>query len=718
MTAARLLGTTALLNLMWGTTAFAVSATQPRLIEQGHRVDTISQLGAGHLAITDLDGDGVQEVVFQGYVGFSPFPSQKSVIAILKRQPDGSFGILDNETILESPTRTVRMLAWSQAGDPRIIAVDAGGIVGEYADVPLRERRTFPIVENAFSAAIGDVDADGNDDLVVVTQTGLHTYALASGQLLRSLAVSGNEAVALAQLDADPALEIILGGGTPGLILDGATHAIDWQYADGFGYHLAVGRFGADPADQWVGTQAPSSFTLFGSSPWSTLWSKTLAQSIDTVGAATLDASGRDWLLIGDASWGSLRAFDGVDQQERLQISNGGGGVGAVAGVDFDRDGLDDIVFAASYVSGFNHALAVADGQTGSLRWTFYPNETPYTSTALGDVDGDGRIELVAAARHDGGGTGAISIFDAETGQRKWRTAEGQLPPGYPLAISTSRIELVARPSMGGMDIVLAGSLYHSGKLLVVDGKTKEVRLDVSGYLGGTLQSRAIRDMALLDYDQDGTADFLLALQGNTGALTVLSGVDGSTLWTSAAMGSGGTSALIGVFFIDGTSAGADTQLVAVMSNSLRSFSASTGLLNWILPVYSDGALYVPSGVEGPEIAVFSSGGYLQFFSAATLAPLRQYSLPSPLRAMTLLDDDARSMLAASGGALRVFDGTTGLTRVTSDSLTPFPETGGRLAVHSQGDGSWQIASGTQVALYRHRLELREAIFGDGFDGL
>jgi outer membrane protein assembly factor BamB len=718
MTAAGLLGTAALLNLMCGTAAIAGTAGQPHFVEQGHRIDTISQLGTGQFAVVDLDGDGIPEVVFQGYVGFSPFPNEKAIIGILKRQPDGSFDILDNETVVESPMRTARMLAWSQAGEPRVIAVGMDGVAREYTGLPLRERRTFSIADAALSAAIGDVDADGNDELVVVSHTGVRTYALASGHLLRSLAVSGNESVALAQLDADPALEIILGGGSPGLVVDGATHATDWQHAESFGYLLAAGRFGADSVDQWVGAQAPPRFTLFGSTPWAALWSKTMGASIDAVGAATLDADGRHSLLIADSDWGSLHIFDGITQQERLQIPNGAAGVAAAKGVDFDRDGLDDIVFAGRYVSGSNRALTVADGQTGHLRWAFYPNEAPYTSTALGDVDGDGRIELVAAARHDGGGTGAISIFDAETGQRKWRTAQGQLPPNYPLAISTSRIELIPRPSTGGMDIVLAGSQYYSGKLLVIDGRTKEVRLDVSGYMGGTLQSRGIRDMNLVDYDQDGTVDFLVALQGNTGALAVLSGVDGRTLWTSAALGSGGTSWVIGVFHIEDATAEADTQLVAVMTDSLRSFSASTGLLNWVLPVYSHGAVYVPSGIDGPEIATFTNGGYLQFFSATTLAPVRQFMLPSPVRAVTVLEDDARSMLAASGGALRVFDGTTGLTRVLSEPLTPFPETDGRLAVNAQGDGLWQIASGTQIALYRHRLELKEAIFGDGFDGL
>lgn len=136
---------------------------------------------------------------------------------------------------------------------------------------------------------------------------------------------------------------------------------------------------------------------------------------------------------------------------------------------------------------------------------------------------------------------------------------------------------------------------------LVIDGRTKEVRLDVSGYMGGTLQSRGIRDMNLVDYDQDGTVDFLVALQGNTGALAVLSGVDGRTLWTSAALGSGGTSWVIGVFHIEDATAEADTQLVAVMTDSLRSFSASTGLLNWVLPSTVMGPCMFHRGSTGPK---------------------------------------------------------------------------------------------------------------------
>jgi hypothetical protein len=41
------------------------------------------------------------------------------------------------------------------------------------------------------------------------------------------------------------------------------------------------------------------------------------------------------------------------------------------------------------------------------------------------------------------------------------------------------------------------------------------------------------------------------------------------------------------------------------LPGGLRAYNIQTQLLDWTLLVVSDGAIYVPHGASGPEIAVF-----------------------------------------------------------------------------------------------------------------
>lgn len=88
-------------------------------------------------------------------------------------------------------------------------------------------RWTFPFPIDS-SARVADVDADGDQELVALTGTSTQSWAtlvaidLVSGAVEWSLEVGG-EGIALGQLDADAALEIVIGNTPDGRVIDGAT---------------------------------------------------------------------------------------------------------------------------------------------------------------------------------------------------------------------------------------------------------------------------------------------------------------------------------------------------------------------------------------------------------------------------------------------------------------------------------------------------------------
>ncbi|MEO7064870.1 MAG: VCBS repeat-containing protein [Dokdonella sp.] len=683
----------------------------PRFVEIGHTVATFNSAAAGRFATADVDGDGIQDLVFGGMSG-------TPILFVLGKQTDGSIGLKQSKVVPDDGN-LVRVLAWPVAATPHIVSVGANGIVRDYSGWPLAEQHSFTIAVGAVAAAIGDVDADGNDDLLLLTQDHLYAYAMATGQPEWNYAVSGATDLALAQLDADPALEIILGGISPGLVLDGATRATDWQYVDGFGVKLATGALSAGGGTQWVGAEGWSQFTVFRAMPWSPLWSGTASQDIGAIATADLDNNGHDVILLGDGQWGAVHVYDSNTHQQRLQIPNSGWGINAVASADLDGDGVPEIAFAAAEASlGDSSLLTVADSRSGVAKWQLMPASGPFVAAALGDVDGDGREELVTAVTN-GSLPGTIAVFDAQTGIQKWRSPASIGNANDPFYMSTANIKLIPHTTTPGMDIVLAGTSFD-GRIVVVDGTTMAVKLQIGAYASGPMQSRAITDLALFDFNGDGTNDFVVATHpvstGATGAeLQVFSGVDGHPLWTSVAMGSG-FAGINGVLVTNTPGNAAGSELVAVLPDSLRAYNSQTQLLDWVLAATCDGATYVPHGVNGPEIAVFVQGGALTFYDASTQAYLRSYVLPAPLRAITALDGDVHALVASTGDALALIDGSDGTIHASSDYLGADPALGNQLAVLQQGGSVWHVAAGSQAAMFRYRLELSDRIFADSFD--
>lgn len=691
--------------------ASTAAMAAPAFVEIGHSVDFLQSAATSRFAKVDVDGDGLLDLVFAGTSG-SPI-----LLAVGKRS-DTTIGFKMTKVVADDGD-LARVLVWSSAGIDHILTVSANGMVRDYSGWPLVEQRSFSIATSVVAAVVGDVDNDGSDELLVATYGAVYAYSLSNGQALWNYSVSGTRDFALAQLDADPALEIILGGPVPGIVLDGATRATDWQYIDGFGTKLATGSLVSSGGVQWVGAEDWNLFTVFRASPWSPLWSGAADLDIAAIGTANLDNNGRDVILQGDGQWGELHVIDPNTHQERFLIPNEGYGMSAVVGVDFDGDSKDEIAFGSYTTFQGDPLITIASGQSGLVGWQFFPVNGPFIATALGDVDGDGRMELVAAT---GGnyGNGTIAIFDAETGLEEWRSPGNISNGNDPFYLTVAKIELVPHAGTPGMDIVLAGSASYDGKITVMDGTTHSVRLQIYGYASGPMNSRYLKDLALVDFNNDGVLDYVAATQpATTGAmgalLQVFSGDTGDLLWTSVAMGSG-FSQVNGVLVSEGMVASASKQLIAVLAGSLRSFDSSTGLLSWVIAASNNGAFLVPSGENNAEIGVYLDTGAVTFYSVATQSYIRSYSLPAPLRAVTALNGDLHTLVAASADALTFVDGESGNILAATDYLGPFPDIGTRISAAKSTETSWTIASGTEAALYRFRLDVGDVIFANSFE--
>jgi outer membrane protein assembly factor BamB len=701
-----------------GMPALAEPPSGPAFIEQWRAVPGIHFAGRARVASADVDGDSRPDFVF---VASSNYYAGNHALIVAGAMPQG-IGIKQALILPEDVNVSIpRVLAATVDGVIHIYTVDDQGTVRDFSGWPLAQVTQYSVAAAVSAAAIGDALGTGEICLVVATSDDIHAYDAATGLSLWNYLNQGTSDIALAQLDADAPLEVVA---STGLVIDGATQATDWQYIEAFGSPLATGHLLGDETTQFVAAQN-SAFAAYRGTPWSPLWSAGDSYAgIQSLIAANLDDNDRDVIIEGDAQQsGNINAYDSTTHQLRFSISGAGSGAGiqALAAADIDGDGVAELAIAPSQASAFGSAstFTIIDTSSGETEWTYAPMPGTFSQVAIGDVDGDGADELVVAGRNEYY-YAPVSIFDAATGALKWQSPAPAGNANDPFYISTSRILLLPHESSAGMDIALAGTSSSSGRITVMDGASHVVKLQIGFYASGPMASRYLVDALALDYDGDGTADYVAATSpaagGVNGALLqVFSGVDGHTLWTSVPMSSSGSGSINAVL-ATGPSTDASSELIAVLPASLRAYNMQTQLLDWSLLVAADGAVYLPHGVAGPEIAVFLQTGAVTFYNAVTRAYLRGYTMDAPLTAMFAPDGDSGVLIAASNARLVWLDGHNGSVISTSDFLGNNLGLGNRLAAVDAGPGAWNVASGTDLAIFRHRLELSDRVFATGFE--
>ena len=133
---------------------------------------------------------------------------------------------------------------------------------------------------------------------------------------------------------------------------------------------------------------------------------------------ADLDGDGSVDVIVGDES-GALRALAGTTGKPLWTVKTGEseygarGYIGAVAIADLDGDGKDDVVAAAR-----DAILAAYRGKDGSVLWQHGGGSGVHASPTIADFDLDGTPEVLAAWSY-----GELSVHDGKTGAVRWGTA-------------------------------------------------------------------------------------------------------------------------------------------------------------------------------------------------------------------------------------------------------------------------------------------------------
>jgi len=305
---------------------------------------------------------------------------------------------------------------------------------------------------------------------------------------------------------------------------------------------------------------------------------------------------------------------------------------------DIDNDGKLEVV-----VGSWDNKIYALNGENGSLLWSYTTGRWVYSSPSLGDIDNDGKLEVVV-----GSWDGKIYALNGEDGSLLWSYTTGSY-------VSSS-------PSLGDID--------NDGKLEVVVGSGDKKIYALNGENGSLLWSyttgNAVRSSpSLADIDNDGKLEVVVGSDDKK--IYALNGEDGSLLWSYPTRGRVYSSPSLGDIDNDG-------KLEVVVGS-------------W------DGKIYALNGEDGSLLWSYTTGDYV--VSSPALGDIDN---DGKLEVVVGSDDNKIYALNGENGSL-LWSYTTGDYVSSSPSLGDIDNDGKLEVVVGSNDGKIYALNGEDGSL-------------------
>ncbi len=458
-----------------------------------------------------------------------------------------------------------------------------------------------------------------------------------------------------------------------------------------------------DGMEEIVGAAAWYKITIFDADRKTPSWEIKTSLDIGSLLVTDTNGDGVPEILYGDSQWGSIHAVDARSHTEKWTIRNPEHGVSGIALGDVDRDGKMEILWGAGGSSTGADHLYIADQATGTIKWQNMHIDGPLSAVDLGDVDNDGEDEIVMVSFESDSGyaEGVVHIFNARTRALKYQAKLGITDWMGVRSVKIGDVDGDGRNEY----IVTTGNIYD-GVIRVYDGVTHSLKRQSAGYNGNYFSALAIGDL-----NGDGKME-IVAGQGreHTGASGIyLIVLDGATLlekWRSTDLGSSWSS-VYDIKLADLNKDGNQEIIVSTYGNRLIIYDGVTHDQKLLLDhparalavadIDDDGTLEILAGRNDGKIDVFNGMNFSLKKTVSTYGTTLVDAL-----CLADLDGGAAEWLVTSNGVLTVLDGIGQGLKWRSKNLS------GKLglfnhliAKDTDGNGRKEVFVGSDVALYQ-----------------
>lgn len=522
----------------------------PLMANEGQYVPPHGSHGVYGAIAANVDGDPPLELV--ATAGKNSIDNANSIV-VMDQDINGRW-YPNRRLFLDSAGRVHLARPTHALPFPPVVTLDNARTVRLYGEQPLREISRFVINEPLFDppnesvvptirdVRLADLDllAPGPELLVCVTgPTGTGSTALASIRAYNlvtqarvlSIQTTDCRALEVAQLDGDPALEILVAG-RQSRIFDSVTGLSQWLYQFEFPFNfVGVGNFNANPGLDFVlsGTGLPTRIfagtvpQVVGEIPFTNVAFSSLA-------VADIDGDGRDELVLGTGGANKVQIYDTANLAAPLrEIDNAGLAVSHMVVANFDGDAAPEAWWVSDILTTTADKLVLADLVSGEIQVRQEDVIGPIHVAGPAQLDNDPDLDLaVVSTTGNAGFNGATAfIYSADTGLLK-RSFRLFRDPVTQQGLTVTALELAQLDGTGPLELVASGQGF-ANFAMGFDG------LGVTRWYVEQTPETPIgfalpRGMVVTDTDGDGVDDVLLHTDA-PGGLFELNGANGAIRW-------------------------------------------------------------------------------------------------------------------------------------------------------------------------------------------
>jgi len=382
-----------------------------------------------------------------------------------------------------------------------------------------------PVSEAINSIVYADADNDSKKDIIISCPQ--NTYVLDATTFAQKFIINkGANSVRVGKLDDSNKNEIVLSSGTI-YKLEGTTLTTIWNYNTSGEGLVELSDIDNDSKQEVIFAQAWQIINVYDVDTKTTKYSINTDQDINSLTLADVNNDGVDEILYGDGQWGSVFCYNSVTHTKMWEVANPEHGVSAINYADVNNDGKKELIWGAGWTSTGSDYLYIYDVAASNLLWRSDDIEGPFYAIATGDVDGDGKDEIVAVSYESESGydSGVILILDAQTNKLKWKSSGSFMDMIW---TGTYDVAISDVDNDGNNEIIVAADQTYTGKIWIIDGKNHTIK---SSHLFSTENVGELHSLDVNDIDNDGQKELIVA---SNSTLYVINPNDWSIKWNVA----------------------------------------------------------------------------------------------------------------------------------------------------------------------------------------